>query len=131
MIVARRERREPQQERDRERDRIESDIEEPERESVVALKGILTKTSSLQKPLGLTPQEAAALVQRMYENVLDADARLSGESEEKRKQILTAYVSQMEVRREDDELVIDYPPLGPPSGAGSDSSTPSEAATTG
>jgi hypothetical protein len=131
MIVARRERREPQQERDRERDRIESDIEEPERESVVALKGILTKTSSLQKPLGLTPQEAAALVQRMYENVLDADARLSGESEEKRKQILTAYVSQMEVRREDDELVIDYPPLGPPSAAGSDSSTPSEAATTG
>ena len=55
MRVARRERREPQQDRERDRERPESESEEPERESVAALKGILTKTSSLLKPLGLTP----------------------------------------------------------------------------
>jgi len=109
--VARRERREPQPDRERDRERPEREIEEPEHESVAALKGILTKTSSLLKPLGLTPQEATALVQRMYENVLDMDGRLVGESEEKRKQVLTSCVNQAEVRREDDQLVIDYPSL--------------------
>lgn len=108
--MARKERRESQQ--DRERERVESDIEEPERETVVALKGILTKIAALVKPLGLAPHEATALVQRMYENVLDIDGKLVGESEEKRKQVLTAYVEQSEVRREDDQLVIDYPKMG-------------------
>ena len=94
-----------------ERDRIESEQDEPERESVAALKGILSRIAALLKPLGLTPNEAANLVQRMYGNVLEVDNRLVGESEEKRKQVLTSCVNQAEVRREDDQLVIDYPSL--------------------
>lgn len=124
--MARRERREPQQDRDRDRERPESETEEPERESVAALKGILTKTSSLLKPLGLTPQEATALVQRMYENVLDMDGRLIGESEERRKQVLTSYVNQAEVRREDDQLVIDYPSLNSASPSTPEPDAPTE-----
>jgi len=105
--VSRRDRREQSPERDR----IESEQDEPERESVAALKGILSRIAALLKPLGLTPNEAANLVQRMYGNVLEVDNRLVGESEEKRKQVLTSCVNQAEVRREDDQLVIDYPSL--------------------
>ncbi|NLT35027.1 MAG: hypothetical protein GXX83_03920 [Gaiellales bacterium] len=94
-----------------ERDRIESEQDEPERESVAALKGILSRIAALLKPLGLTPNEAANLVQRMYGNVLEVDNRLVGESEEKRKQVLRSYIERAEIRREDDDLVVEYPVL--------------------
>lgn len=97
-----------------ERERIEVEQEEPERESVTALKGILGRIAALLKPLGLTPEEATNLVQRMYGNVLEVDGRLVGESEEKRKQVLRSYVERADIRREDDELVVEYPPLNLP-----------------
>lgn len=97
-----------------ERERPEAEQDEPERESVAALKGILGRIAALLKPLGLTPEEAANLVQRMYGNVLEVDNRLVGESEERRKQVLRSYVERAEIRREDDELVVEYPALSLP-----------------
>lgn len=98
--------------RDRDRDRDqhqEPDIGEPERESVAALKAILTKVATLVKPLGLTPEESTDLVQRMYESILDLDTRLAEESDERRRGHMVGHVQAAEVRREDDLLVIDYP----------------------
>lgn len=96
--------------RDRDRDQHqEPDIGEPERESVAALKAILTKVATLVKPLGLTPEESTDLVQRMYESILDLDTRLAEESDERRRGHMVGHVQAAEVRREDDLLVIDYP----------------------
>lgn len=111
--MARRERRDNQHEKDQAQDRPELEGDEPERESVAALKGILTKCAALVKPLGLTPQEASGLVQEMYEHVLDLDSRLVGESEHRRKHVLTAHIAEAEVRREDDRIVVQYPETPP------------------
>ena len=118
--VSRRDRREQSPERER----PESEQDEPERESVAALKGILSRIAALLKPLGLTPEEAANLVQRMYGNVLEVDNRLVGESEERRKQVLRSYVERAEIRREDDDLVVEYPALALPETA-SEAAAPS------
>jgi hypothetical protein len=82
---------------------------EAERESLVALKSILTKVAALLRPLGLTPDEATDLVQRMYESVLEIDSRLAGESDEKRRAMLLSHVENATIQREDDVLVITYP----------------------
>ena len=72
--------RDGQPDRDRDRDQYhEADIGEPERESVAALKAILTKVATVVKPLGLTPEESTDLVQRMYESILELDTRLAEE----------------------------------------------------
>lgn len=95
--------------RDRDRDQYqETDIGEPERESVAALKAILTKVATLVKPLGLTPAESTDLVQRMYEGVLELDTRLAEESDERRRTHMVGHVQSAHVRREDDLLVVDY-----------------------
>lgn len=95
---------------DRDRDQYhEADIGEPERESVAALKAILTKVATVVKPLGLTPEESTDLVQRMYESVLELDTRLAEESDDRRRGHMVGHVQSAEVRREDDVLVVDYP----------------------
>lgn len=105
-----RDRREAQPDRDRDRDSYhETDIGEPERESVAALKAILTKVATVVKPLGLTPQESTELVQRMYESILELDTRLAEETDDRRRSHLVSHVQSAEVRREDDVLVVDYP----------------------
>jgi hypothetical protein len=112
--VARRERRDSQPDRDRDRDRDrerpdEGDLShEPERESLAALKSILTKVAALLRPLGLTPDEATDLVQRMYESVLEIDSRLAGETDDRRRAMLLAHVENATIQREDDVLVISY-----------------------
>jgi hypothetical protein len=110
--VARRERRDLQPDRDRERERFdEGEMSmEPEREALLALKSILTKVAALLRPLGLTPDEATDLVQRMYESVLEIDNRLAGDSDEKRKALILSHVENASIQREDDVLVITYPP---------------------
>jgi hypothetical protein len=109
--VARRERRDMQPDRDRDRDRPDDGdlAHEPERESLIALKSILTKVAALLRPLGLTPNEATDLVQRMYESVLEIDSRLAGESDDKRRAMLLSHVENATIQREDDVLVITYP----------------------
>lgn len=95
---------------DRDRDQYhEADIGEPERESVAALKAILTKVATVVKPLGLTPEESTDLVQRMYESVLELDTRLAEEPDDRRRGHLVGHVQSAEVRRVDDVLVVDYP----------------------
>ena len=103
-----RDRREGQPDRDRE-PYHEADIGEPERESVAALKAILTRVATVVKPLGLTPEESTDLVQRMYESILELDTRLAEESDDRRRSHMVDYVQSAEVRREDDVLVVDYP----------------------
>lgn len=107
--MAKRERRDSQQDKDRTLDYAELEADEPERESIAALKGILTKIAAIVKPLGLSPEEACNLVQEMYERVLELDSRLVGESEQARKRVLTAYIAETEITREDDRIVAQYP----------------------
>ena len=102
------ERRDGQPDRDREQYQ-DMDLGEPERESVAALKAILTRVATVVKPLGLTPQESTDLVQRMYESTLDLDTKLAGEPDDRRRDLLLDHIQNAEVRREDDVLVVDYP----------------------
>jgi hypothetical protein len=105
-----RDRRDTQPDRDRDRDPYrDGDLGEPERESVAALKAILTKVATVVKPLGLTPEESTELVQRMYETILELDTRLAEETDDRRRSHLVSHVQGAEVRREDDVLVVDYP----------------------
>jgi hypothetical protein len=103
--VAKKERKDPVPERGRDG---EPDFAEGERDSLVALKTILGKISGLLKPLGLSAEESTRLVERMYESVLEMDRLLAGESDEERRKALIAHVQNAEVRRVDDNVVIDY-----------------------
>ena len=85
---------------------------EPERETLTALKAILVKVAGVVKPLGLNPDEATDLVQRMYGSVLELDAEMAGETDETRKASMVAYVTTAVIRREDDVLVVDHPVQG-------------------
>ena len=112
--MARRERRDGPGERDRDKDRERSpqsqgDLGEPERDSLTALKTILTKVAVVVKPLGLSPEESTDLVQRMYESVLEMDLKLAAEPDEERKPMVLDHVRNAEIRREDDVLVVQYP----------------------
>ncbi|GAB4264714.1 MAG: hypothetical protein Kow00122_20120 [Thermoleophilia bacterium] len=108
--MARKERRDGQGERDRDRERpADSDLGEPERDSLTALKTILTKVATVVKPLGLSPEESTDLVQRMYENVLEMDLKLAAEPDDERKARVLEHIRQAEIRREDDVLVVEYP----------------------
>jgi hypothetical protein len=93
---------------ERDRDQGDHDLNE-ERETLVALKNILLKVAQLLRPLGLTPEESTTLVERLYESVLDLDVKLAGEPDETRRARMVDVVQQATVRREDGELVIDYP----------------------
>lgn len=105
--MAKKERKDPAPERERGRDG-EPDLGEGERDSLVALKNILGKVSGLLKPLGLTPEESTRLVERMYESVLEMDRHLAGETDEDRRRALLTHVQNADIRRVDEELVIDY-----------------------
>lgn len=97
--------------RDRDRDRDQGpdhDFHEPERDSVTALKGILTKVATVVKPLGMTPDESADLVQRMYGTFLELDSRLAAEPDDRRKALILEHFRLAEIRREDEVLVVDY-----------------------
>jgi hypothetical protein len=96
------------QERDYDRPENEGDFGDSERESLVALKGILMKVAGLLRPLGLTPEESVDLVERLYESVLEMDMRLAGESDETRRERILQHVQTATIRREDDVLVIEY-----------------------
>ena len=108
--MARRERRDGPQDRQEHYDRPDNDAEfgDTERESLVALKGILTKVAGLLRPLGLSPEESVDLVERLYESVLEMDMRLAGETDETRRERILQHVQTATIRREDDLLVIDY-----------------------
>jgi hypothetical protein len=109
--VARRERRDgpmDRQERDYDRPDNDGEYNDNERESLVALKGILMKVAGLLRPLGLTPEESVNLVERLYESVLEMDMRLAGDTEESRREQILQHVQTATIRREDDVLVIDY-----------------------
>jgi hypothetical protein len=105
--LPKKERKDPPPDRERGRD-TEPDLGEGERDSLVALKNILGKVAGLLKPLGLSPEESTRLVERMYESVLEMDRHLAGESDEDRRRALLMHVQNADVRRVDDELVIDY-----------------------
>jgi hypothetical protein len=105
--VAKKERRDGPPEREREHDQ-DGDIAEGERDSLVALKSILGKVAGLLKPLGLSPEESTRLVERMYESVLEMDMHLAGESDEERRRMLLSHVQSADVRRVDDQIVVDY-----------------------
>jgi hypothetical protein len=109
--VARRERRDgppDRQERDYDRQEADGDFGDNERESLIALKGILMKVAGLLRPLGLSPEEAVNLVERLYESIIEMDMRLAGESDESRREQILQHVQTATIRREDDLLVIDY-----------------------
>jgi hypothetical protein len=80
-----------------------------EGESLTALKGILAKVASLLRPMQLTQDESIRLVEQLYENVLDMDVKLAGESDETRKSQVLSHIQNVVVRREADRLVVDYP----------------------
>ncbi len=105
--MAKRDRRDNPPERDSGRGR--DDINEVERESLTALKGILGKVAGLLKPLGLTPDESTKLVEEMYESVLEVDRKNAGEPDELRRRALLDHVRNANIRRVDGELVVDYP----------------------
>lgn len=107
--MARRERRDSPPERERNGDQPDIDLSEGERESLVALKGILVKVAGLLRPLGLSPEESTNLVERMYESVLEMDSKLAGESDQTRRDRILQHVENAAVKREDGNLVIEYP----------------------
>lgn len=86
---------------------VEIDIQESD--SLTALKGILTKVASLLKPLQLGPDEAIHLVEQLYGSVLEMDVKLAGESDETRKTSILAHIQNTDVRREGEQLVVEYP----------------------
>jgi hypothetical protein len=111
--VARRERRDGAGDRDgyRDRDRERGPDQEPiepERDSVTALKTILTKVAGVVKPLGMNAEESTDLVQRMYETALELDTRLAGEPDDRRKSMILDHIRGADIRREDEVLVVDY-----------------------
>lgn len=87
----------------------QSQTEMQEGDSLTALKVILTKVASLLKPLQLTPDESIRLVEELYGNVLDMDLRLAGEADDTRKSSVLSHIQDAVIRRERDELVIEYP----------------------
>jgi hypothetical protein len=93
---------------ERDRDHGDGDLGE-ERETLAALKNILLKVAQLLRPLGLTPEESINLVERLYESVLELDIKLAGEPDETRRARMVDIVQQATIRREDGQLVIDYP----------------------
>jgi hypothetical protein len=66
------------------------------------------KVAGLLRPLGLSPEEAVNLVERLYESIIEMDMRLAGESDESRREQILQHVQTATIRREDDLLVIDY-----------------------
>ena len=89
------------------------DMDMQEGESLPALKGILAKVASLLRPMQLTQDESIRLVEQLYENVLDMDVKLAGESDETSKSQVLSHIQNVVVRREADRLVVDYPPAQP------------------
>ena len=96
----------------------EMDIQESE--SLGALKGILAKVASLLKPLQLNPEESIRLVEQLYGSVLEMDVKLAGESDDTRKSSVLAHIQNTSVRRDGNQLVVEYPVGGEASPAPTD-----------
>lgn len=104
--MARRDRRDNPPEKDADSN---GGMTEMERESLSALKGILSKVAGLLKPLGLSPEESTYLVETMYESVLELDRANAGEPDDVRRKAILQHVNDAEVRRVDDELKVEFP----------------------
>ena len=94
---------------DEEQQRRSGEMDIQEGESLTALKGILTKVASLLKPLQLTPEESIGLVEQLYGSVLEMDVKLAGEADDTRKSSVLAHIQDTTVRRDGDQVVVEYP----------------------
>jgi hypothetical protein len=86
-----------------------SEGEPQESDSLTALKAILSKVAALLRPLQLTSDEAIGLVERLYGSVLDADMKLAGETDDTRKSSVLAHIQNTVIRREGENLVVEFP----------------------
>jgi len=82
---------------------------EGERESVVALKSIMSKLAPLVKPLGLSPEESTHLVEELYGRALEIDMKLAREPDQKRRKLMLQHLDDTTIQREDGELAVNFP----------------------
>jgi hypothetical protein len=100
------ERRDSQPEDEQQRRSGETDMQESD--SLTALKAILSKVSTLLRPLQLTQEESIRLVEQLYGKVLETDLQLAGETDDTRKSSVLAAIQNATIRREGDKIVVDY-----------------------
>lgn len=103
--MAKKEKKEPQNNRNQNT----GNSYETERESVVALKGIMAKIAPAVKPLGLSPEESTELVEKLYGTALEMDMKLAKEPDAKRRRLILQHLEDTTIEREDGELVVNFP----------------------
>lgn len=101
-------RRDSQPDDEQQRRAGEGDLQESD--SLAALKAILSKVSSLLKPMQLTSEEAIKLVEQLYGSVLDMDMKLAGEADDTRKASVLAHIQNTTISRDGGRLTVEYPP---------------------
>jgi hypothetical protein len=94
---------------DDEHQRRPGEAETQEGDSVVALKAILAKVAALLAPLKLTKEESISLVEQLYGGVLEMDLKLAGETDDKRKSSVLAYIKNTKITRNDGKIAVEYP----------------------
>jgi hypothetical protein len=81
-----------------------------ESDSLTALKAVLAKVAGLLEPLRLSPDESIRLVEQLYGSFLEADVRLAGEADDRRKSSVLAHINNTTVTRGgDNKIVVEYP----------------------
>jgi hypothetical protein len=100
-----------------------------ESDSLTALKAVLAKVAALLEPLRLSPDESIRLVEQLYGSFLEADVRLAGEADDRRKSSVLAHINNTTVTRgADNKIVVEYPaPATPKVEAATAERTPSDA----